>query len=635
MKNGAPKKLLALVLVMTLILSLGLTAAFAEGEAENTCIEVTETAAQDGVTVYAEVPAGQSVDVAVSDDQHTVTVDAGTGASSCASAAAQGETVTVEVNIPVSGEGSEHDIGGVNYGVGVYAEGSDSQTAPQVVIDLNGHAVSVGPGETQIGSIGVYAEGNTITVTGAGEVTAAVSYEMPEDPDESGGAIAVYAKQGAAADLNSAEAEGWDATAINAIGDNTSVEAGTATATAYITATAVNAASGAEVKVETAAAETKDDTNDANATAILTQFGGTVEANAATAKTVYGTARGIAVEEAGGEVTADTVSAESENGSAIAISVVVSDGQEKVSSVSVKGDAESSGTGILVDGDGDGKAAVEIGGTLKVADEGTPVLLGSGVTEDNIAITVWKIEIDGRQAKEGEIVQSIPGGETDAAKAVEESIQYVIKIDPRQAENLKASRETAKANETFTVTVIPPDGKKLDAVYSDINGEIEATLNDDGTYTVTVRVGGGMYLSAQFSDKPADPTPDPLPDPDPNPAPAPVPVPVPPSVDTGTAAANDWAKATVRLEPENGAYTLTLTGRDPAMTFLRQTLEKFAKYNDTFVISTPYGDCEISLAELLNFNEKAVNFRVVITDTALEIYVNGELFRSIPTVDLT
>jgi len=38
---------------------------------------------------------------------------------------------------------------------------------------------------------------------------------------------------------------------------------------------------------------------------------------------------------------------------------------------------------------------------------------------------------------------------------------------------------------------------------------------------------------------------------------------------------------------------------------------------------------------LLNFNGKAVNFRIVVTGTALEIYVNGELFRSIPLSDLT
>jgi len=67
---------------------------------------------------------------------------------------------------------------------------------------------------------------------------------------------------------------------------------------------------------------------------------------------------------------------------------------------------------------------------------------------------------------------------------------------------------------------------------------------------------------------------------------------------------------------------------------VRATLTGFQKYSDKFVINTPYGNHELSLAELLNFNEKGVNFRIVITDTALEIYANGELFRSIPLSQL-
>ena len=140
--------------------------------------------------------------------------------------------------------------------------------------------------------------------------------------------------------------------------------------------------------------------------------------------------------------------------------------------------------------------------------------------------------------------------------------------------------------------------------------------------------------SSQIS--PLNPIPRLIPTPDPKPVdPMPIPIPVITSADTGTTAANDWATATVRLVPENGAYTLTLTKNVPTVTFLRQTLMYFAKYNDTLVINTPYGTCEISLSELLNFNEKAVNFRFVMTDTALEIYVNDELFCSIPFSDMT
>lgn len=654
MKNGTLKKLLALVLVTTLILSLGLTTAFAEGEgptgeAENTFLEVYATDTQDGVTVNAEVPSGQTVDVAVSEDNHTVTVDAGQGDSSHDSASAQSDNVTVEVNINVSGEGSTHSSY-VDNGVGVYVEGSTSETAPQVTVDLNDHNVSASGSDGIV--TGIYADGNNVTVTGAGEVSAAVS-----GPDSS--AVAIDTTDGATVEAKSAEAEGYEATAVRASGDGSHVEAGSATATGVNTATAVDAGFRADVKVETAVAETKEDNSDSTATAIQAQCGSNVEANSATARTVNGTAQGITVIEDGASVTVGSVVAESENGDAIAITVSVSDGQELTPFVSVEKDVESSDTGILVEGGGDAKAIVEVGDTLKVAEGGTPVLLGSGVTEDNIEITVWKVEIDGQQAKEGEIIKPNADGEaTDeqkaAAKAVEESIQYIIRIDPQQTDNIKSSKDKAKANETFTITVTPPEGKKLDKIYSDTDEIFEAVPNDDGTYSVTVRVGGGMYLKAKFSDKPVDPTPKPEPapvpvdpkpapapvDPKPQPAPAPapepapVPVPVAPSVDTSTAVANDWAAATVKLTPENGAYTLTLTTRVPTMTFLRQTLEKFAKYNDTLYISTPYGSCAISLSELLNFNVKAVNFRIGITGSALEIYVNGELYQSIFVLDL-
>ena len=657
MKNGTLKKLLALVLATTLILSLGLTTAFAEGEvptgeAENTFVEVYATDTQDGVTVNAEVPSGQTVDVAVSEDNHTVTVDAGQGDSSHDSASVQSDSVTVEVNIDVSGEGSAHSSY-VDNGVGVYVEGSTSGTAPQVTVDLNDHNVSASGSDGIV--TGIYADGNNVTVTGAGEVSATVS-----GPDSS--AVAIDTTDGATVEAKSAEAEGYEATAVRASGDGSHVEAESATATGVNTATAVDAGFRADVKVETAVAETKGDNSDSTATAIQAQCGSNVEANSATARTVNGTAQGITVIEDGASVTVGSVVAESENGDAIAITVSVSDGQELTPFVSIKEDVESSDTGILVEGGGDAKAIVEVGDTLKVAEGGTPVLLGSGVTEDNIEITVWKVEIDGQQAKEGEIVKPNADGEaTDeqkaAAKAVEESIQYIIRIDPQQTDNIKSSKDKAKADEIFTITVTPPEGKKLDKIYSDTEWIFEAMPNDDGTYSVTVRAGGGMYLRAKFSDQSVDPTPTPKPEPapapvDPKPAPAPVdpkpqpapapapepapvPVPVAPSVDTSTAAANDWAAATVRLVPENGAYTLTLTTGVPTMTFLRQTLEKFAKYNDRFFISTPYGSYEISLSELLNFNVRAVNFRIVITSTALDIYVNGELFQSIYVSDLT
>ena len=93
--------------------------------------------------------------------------------------------------------------------------------------------------------------------------------------------------------------------------------------------------------------------------------------------------------------------------------------------------------------------------------------------------------------------------------------------------------------------------------------------------------------------------------------------------DTGAAAAFAGGAAGGDTRIVDGKYLLTLTTRVRTMTFVRGTLERFARLNDAFLIKTPYGLCEISLSEILNFNEKAVNFRFDLTDEALEIYANN------------
>lgn len=680
MKHGFFKKLLSLLLAMTFVLSLGLTAAFAEGEG------ITSVSVEpDNDPQTYDIKVTGDAKVTVDTTTNTYTVDNGSGPQGVNINTEQ--PVLVEVNNNVSGEGTFHKTDVPKSNVVVYVAGSDSESAPEVTVELNNHNVSAGHADNEgtatdgtKGVIyGIYTDGSNATVTDVGTVTATVTDAKPES-ENSNSAQAVVAKGGSTVNVNTVQATGYEAAAVRGYSGSV-INVDTAAATAVNSALAVDANnSDTKIEVNTATATATGDDLVSQATAIQVTKA-IVNAGSAAAETKNGTAYGISVKEGGGNVdagsvtatsvngeaiaveaknrdtvvtvtnavtatstngtatgikaaygasvTAGSVEAASENGLAIAVSVVASD-PEKPTSVIVREDVQSSDTGVQVDLVPDAKnaeAVVEIGGTLKVDEGGTPVLIGSGVTQDNIAITVWKVEIDGQQAKEGEIVKPADENATDeqkaAAKAVEESIQYIIQIKPEQQSNIRSSKATAKANETFTVTVTPPDGKKLDAVYTDEGEKIEATPNDDGTYSVTVRVGGGMLLSAKFSDKPVDP------------APAPVPVPVPPAVDTGTAAANDWAAATVRLVPENGAYTVTLTARVPTMTFLRQTLDKFAKYNDRLVIDTPYGSCEISLAELLNFNEKAVNFRIVVTSTALEIYVNGELFRSIPLFDLT
>ena len=173
--------------------------------------------------------------------------------------------------------------------------------------------------------------------------------------------------------------------------------------------------------------------------------------------------------------------------------------------VAVGGDAAAAETGLEVseaakDFPVTGEATVEIAGTLHVDEGGTPVLLGSGITPENVEITVWKVEIGDKQAEAGEIVRQGDASEpqSETAKTVEENINYIIKIDPQQSGSLSSDKGTAKANETVKITVTIPDGHTLKAVYTDEGKTLTAQDNGDGTFTLTVPVGGGVYVHADF-----------------------------------------------------------------------------------------------------------------------------------------
>ena len=603
MKPGTPKRMLARVLVMTVILSLGVTTAFADEEITN-----VEVKADDSGT---SVSAYEDVNIHADQDTKTITVGGDEGGDS--SLPADVTPVTVEVKNDVSGKGTT-----------VSVEGSGTQSASETTVELGNVTMSTAGAEHESA---IYASGSNVTVTAeSAKATSNANNNINAVDARDGAQINVVS-----ASADTAESDMGVSTAVGAIDAYATVDSATAKSnrgTAYgvfafnensqVTSVTVKKDATAEslgydavaihasfdAKVDAGSANVTATTTDGKATGVEVEDGGNVQAGTVRAEAKgSGSAVGIDAQY-GAEVTANTVTATSKEGDAIAISVTAADYPE--TKVTVNGDAESSKTGVAVNAWGGAKAIVEIDGTLKVADGGTPVLIADGVTEEAVEITVWKVEVNGEQAKEGEIVKAQNEGQKAAAKAVEESIQYIIQIKPEQANNIKSSKDKAKANETFTVTVTAPEGKDLDAVYTDTGEKLEATRNADGTYSVTVRVGGGMLLNAKFSDKSAAPD-------------------VPDPTNTG---------GTVKLIPEVKAYTMFLATKIRMMTFVRPTLAGFQKYSDKFVINTPYGNHELSLAELLNFNEKGVNFRIAITDTALEIYVNGELFRSIPLSDL-
>ena len=164
------------------------------------------------------------------------------------------------------------------------------------------------------------------------------------------------------------------------------------------------------------------------------------------------------------------------------------------------------------------------------------------------------------------------------------------------------------------------DGYTLTGVYNG-KGERTAVGQDAaGNYYIMVPKGGGVYLSVTL-EKTLSPSQ--------TPKNASLPTPA----YTNVAAIADTGVVT-KFDAALGCYSLTLTARSNSITFLRQTLEKFQKISDDFLIVTPSGSCTVLLSEILNFNEKAVNFRLTYTGSGVEVFSNGELCKRIGAAEM-
>ena len=206
-------------------------------------------------------------------------------------------------------------------------------------------------------------------------------------------------------------------------------------------------------------------------------------------------------------------------------------------SVEVDGDVTSTGTGIFASSGGtievngdvtatngagvtvDGAASVTIDGTLTVTG-GTPIKLGDAVTETdagNINISVWEIQ----GAENGNVVS---GGQDGAAEALQQKIDYVVKIAPDETSQsvfggYQAGDTMNSGKQQIKVTV--PENYTLKAAFA-TNGEtVPITKGEDGSYYATIPTSGGIYLHAEIEQLP-EPQPEPEPKPD-NPKPQPKP----------------------------------------------------------------------------------------------------------------
>ena len=157
---------------------------------------------------------------------------------------------------------------------------------------------------------------------------------------------------------------------------------------------------------------------------------------------------------------------------------------------------------------GTATAEVTVGGTLSAkSDEGTAVVVSEGVTPDNLKLTVWKIDLD---QNDNAVVQKTYNAETgvmssevtETTRAIEQSIQYIIKIEPTQADVFQGTQETAKEGENAAVKVNVPGGFKLEGAFTDEGKQVELLKDAEGNYYV-IMPKGGVYLSAKLSKIPA------------------------------------------------------------------------------------------------------------------------------------
>lgn len=174
-------------------------------------------------------------------------------------------------------------------------------------------------------------------------------------------------------------------------------------------------------------------------------------------------------------------------------------------------------TGILINGDQNSVADGLVDGMID-ADLGIGVERNGEFTNvENFDLTVWKIELSKKgtvaesftaEYKDGELTKS---GYEELEDFEKNNIHYIIKLEqPAAGATLKATdrfgndlqksydREVANEDEVVYLKINLEDGYRLTGAYNG-KGEKQALLKDDhGSYYIATPRGGGVYLSVEL-----------------------------------------------------------------------------------------------------------------------------------------
>ena len=198
--------------------------------------------------------------------------------------------------------------------------------------------------------------------------------------------------------------------------------------------------------------------------------------------------------------------------------------------IEVTGNVAAPDTGIFLNVLND-KAKVDIIVDGTVNGESQSVLLARDTVTDNLTLTLWEVKPNekGNLVERMTYMETTEGNVTQhygADKALEKSIQYIIKIEPTQTDIISTAGTTdyegylvAKEGETVTLKLNVPAGYRIANAFNGTTEKVQLLKDENGDYYLVVPRGGGVMLSVQLVKipRPTPPKPDPDPDPDPDP----------------------------------------------------------------------------------------------------------------------
>ena len=215
----------------------------------------------------------------------------------------------------------------------------------------------------------------------------------------------------------------------------------------------------------------------------------------------------------GGSTTATLNGNLTVSGEENATAIYLNNSENGIVDVSVSGDVSSNDVGIQFFTYGEestGTANITIDGTL--SGDNAPILLSTIVTEDELTLTVWKIDLtdDGRAViadNNDEAGEDYNQALEEAAESIEENIFYIIRVEqPTEGGTINLSGtsqsdgfEVAKEGDTVTLALNVAEGYKVDAAYNGEGNRIALLQDENGNYYIVIPTGGGVYLSAELS----------------------------------------------------------------------------------------------------------------------------------------